>query len=54
MSLNATLLHQRIFTCSLFIEAIKGKMIGLSLAGSSDIQTTAAATIADTEICKLL
>ena len=53
MSLGAMFLHQEIFTCSLFMEAIKGKIIGLSLVGSSDIQTTAAATIAETEICKL-
>ena len=47
-------IHTQHTTCSLFIEAIKGKIIGLSRAGSSDIQTTAAATKADTVTCRLL
>lgn len=47
-------IHTQHPTCSLFIEAIKGKIIGLSRAGSSDIQTTAAATKADTVTCRLL
>jgi len=36
------------------IEAIKGKMIGVSRVGNSDIQTTAAATADVTVTCKLL
>ena len=46
-------IHLENTTCSLLIEAIKGKMIGLSRAGSSDIQTAAAATKEDTVTCKL-
>ena len=47
-------IHLQNTTCSLLIEAIKGKMKGLSREGSSDIQTTAAATKEDTVTCKLL
>lgn len=47
-------IHLENNTCSLLIEAIKGKIIGLSRAGSSDIQTTAAATKEVTVTCKLL
>ena len=42
-----------IATCSLLIEAISGKIIGFSLVGNSDIQTTAAAIREVTVICRL-
>lgn len=41
-------------TCSRLIEAIKGKMMGVSRVGNSDIHTTAAATADVTVTCKLL
>jgi hypothetical protein len=41
------------FTCSLFIAAIKGKMTGFNLLGNPDIQTTAEATKEETVTCKL-
>jgi hypothetical protein len=41
-------------TCSRLIEAIKGKIMGVSRVGNSDIHTTAAATADVTVTCKLL
>lgn len=42
-----------LFTCSLFMAAIKGKMTGFNLLGKPDIQTTAEATKEETVTCKL-
>lgn len=39
-------------TCSLLIAAIKGKMIGFSRVGSSDVHTTAAAIKDETVTCR--
>ena len=47
-------LTSRSLTCSLFMEAINGRITGFSLAGNSDIQTTAEAIKAETLTCKLL
>jgi len=43
----------KIFTCSLLMAAIKGKITGFNLLGKHDIQTTAEATKEETVTCKL-